>query len=298
MKDILVIGGIFREIQDGDTRPRPRYGGSGLVAAVAAARLGAKVALASYVGNEDEEAVRTELRAAGVDDSVLLALAGASGTFMFPTRESSDRPWPMYRPAESTPGSAPGELPDAAVVVVFGIPDYDPVAAGWLEDTAAGATLIWDKQGWLSRARDAAAVLALPQRRKVYLANEKEAMEDANVGTTQEALAAQPPTGFEVAVIKGGKRGVNVVERSTESPTTCFVPSYPVAVASTVGTGDVFAGAFSARLAQGGSPTEAARWACAASAVALRSGRNLLDPDAPTAVSELLSRGTLRQGSE
>lgn len=293
MKDVLVVGGVFREILDGDTRPRVRYGGSGLVAAVAAARLGAKVALASYVGDEDEEAVRIELRAAGVDDSVVLALTGACGTFMFPTRESSDRPWPMYRPAESTPGGPPRqELPDAAVVVVFGIPDYDPIAKGWLSETAAGATLIWDQQGWLSRARDSSAVVRLPPSRKMRLANEAEAMEEVNASTAEEALAAQPPAGFEVGVVKQGMSGVTVVERTKEGSTATFVPAFRVPARSSIGTGDIFAGAFASRLARGDSATEAAGWGCAAAAVGLGTGHNLLDDNAYASVIELLTQST------
>ena len=292
VKDVLVVGGVFREILNGDTQPRVRYGGSGLVAAVAAARLGTKVALASYVGDEDEEAVRTELRAASVDDSVVLTLAGASGTFMFPTRESGKRPWPMYRPAESTPRSSPQRLPDAAVVVVFGIPDYDPVAEGWLSDTKTGVTLIWDKQGWLSRARDSSAVVRLPPSRKVHLANEAEAIEDANAGTAEEAIAEQPPAGFSVGVVKQGVRGVTVVERKNEASVTTFVPSFRVSARSTIGTGDVFAGAFASGLARGDSAPEAARCGCAAVAVALRAGCNLLDYGAFAAVIHLLSEPT------
>ncbi|MCL4553510.1 MAG: hypothetical protein M1305_08225, partial [Candidatus Marsarchaeota archaeon] len=67
MIDVLIVGGIFREILNGDTNATTRYGGSGLTASVAAARFGASVALASYVGSEDESAVRAELRAACVD---------------------------------------------------------------------------------------------------------------------------------------------------------------------------------------------------------------------------------------
>src|SRR5687768_5359756 len=94
--DLLVVGGIFREILNGDTNPRMRYGGSGLGAAISAARLGVRVALASYVGRDDEDAVRSELRLAGVDDSFIISLPGLSGTFVFPTLQESQRPWPMY----------------------------------------------------------------------------------------------------------------------------------------------------------------------------------------------------------
>lgn len=286
--DVLVIGGIFREVLDADSKPRRRYGGSGFTAAIAAARLGARVALASYVGQEDEEAVRGELRVAGVDDHAVITVTGASGTFVFPTVEDSDRPWPMYRPAESVPAERPQELPPALVVVAFGIPDYDPVAAGWLNALGRDVTLIWDRQGWLSRARDSRAILALRPARKLYLANETEAVEDAGTDGMDELLAVQPPAGFEVAVIKRGVNGVLVFERSNAGIQMNAVRSFPVAAASTVGTGDVFAGAFAARLARGDSPTEAARWGCAAAAVALESGTNVLNRDADTAIRRYL----------
>ena len=52
MMDVLVIGGIFREVLRGDSKPMSRYGGSAIVSALSAAWVGANVALASYVGNE------------------------------------------------------------------------------------------------------------------------------------------------------------------------------------------------------------------------------------------------------
>ena len=105
--NVLVVGGIFREVLDADTAPKLRYGGSGLTASVAASRFGAAVTLASYIGAEDEEAVRAELELSGVDDSAVLSLAGACGTFLFPTLAGQERPWPMYRPAESLPQELP-----------------------------------------------------------------------------------------------------------------------------------------------------------------------------------------------
>ena len=89
--DILVIGGIFREVLDADTNPRRRYGGSGLTSSIAAARFGARVGLASFVGTDDERAVRAELEVAGVDDSAVLSVAGACGTFVYPTHQLRNR---------------------------------------------------------------------------------------------------------------------------------------------------------------------------------------------------------------
>lgn len=288
MRDVLVVGGVFREVLTGDTKPTVRYGGSGLVAAVAAARVGADVALASYVGDEDQAGVALELQAAGVDGTALLSLPGASGTFVFPTKESPERPWPMYRPAENVPTSPPTSVVDAAVVLAFGIPDYDPIAAGWLGGVGATATIIWDKQGWLSRARDATAVLSLPNPVKVYLANEAEAMEDAGATSTEQALASQPPEGFRLAVIKQGIRGVTVIKRSEEGLARSLVSSFPSTTRSSIGTGDIFAGVFAARLAKADRFEHAARWGCAAVAVALNGGYNLLEEASLDVIDNML----------
>ena len=286
--NVLVVGGIFREVLDGDTSPHLRYGGSGLTASVAAARFGAQVALASYVGTEDEEAVRAELQLAGVDDRAVLPVAGASGTFVFPTLEGRNRPWPMYRPAESLPGEVP-QVPRADVVVAFGIPDCDPVRLGWLGADGNYATVIWDRQGWLSRARDAAAILQVAALRRIYIANELEAVEDAGAASRREALANQPPRGFDVAVVKRGDAGVVVVEAGKGNSGTVIVPALSVSTSSTIGSGDVFAGTFAARLALGESAVTAAKWGCAAAAISLRANRNLLTSEAYDQARELMS---------
>ena len=288
MMDVLVIGGIFREVLDADTAPRPRYGGSGLTASVASARFGALVALASYVGAEDEEAVRAELQLAGVDDRGVLSVAGASGTFAFPTRYDHKQPWPMYRPAEALPQELP-QIPEADVVLVFGIPDCDPVELGWLGARESYGTVIWDRQGWLSRARDASAILQVKSRRRMYLANELETIEDARLDSLDEALLDQPPRGFDAAVVKRGAAGVIVVENSAGIKRQVIVPGFPVRTNSNIGSGDVFAGVFAARLASSDPIDTAAKWGCAAAAVSLKADQNLLNANAYVQARDLLS---------
>ena len=286
--DVLIIGGIFREVLDADTAPRRRYGGSGLTSSIAAARFGAQVALASYVGTEDERAVRAELEVAGVDDRAVLAVDGACGTFVFPTYQDQTRLGPMYRPAESLPDKLP-EIPAAHIVVAFGIPDFDPIATGWLKGLVEHSTVIWDKQGWLSRPRDASEILRLNAFRSIYVANEDEAIEDARAGSFDEALDRQPPHGFDIAVVKRGETGVVVIEKSLSVISSTAVPSFPVHTASTVGSGDIFAGVFGARLALGDPVIGAARWGCAAASVSLTAGQNLLSAEAYMQASELIS---------
>lgn len=286
MSDLLVVGGVFREVLDADTEPRSRYGGSGLTSAVAAAQLGAETVLAGAVGAEDEEAVRALVAAAGVTDA-LLTVPGASGTFAFPTHADERSPWPLYRPAEGRPGEAP-ELPAAKVVLAFGIPDYDPIADGWLRRVVSPTTIIWDRQGWLSRARDAANVVALAPSRKVYLANAREAAEEAGVPEDAAALKRQPPAGFSDAIIKLGADGVAVFDGTTHEAAMARVAAFPAIVTTTIGAGDVFAGAVAARLAADGRLVEGAVWGCAAAAVSIESGENLLDAPAAGRVRELV----------
>ena len=286
--DVLVIGGIFREVLDADTRPRRRYGGSGLTSSIAAARFGARVGLVSYVGTEDERAVRAELEVAGVDDIGVLSVAGACGTFVYPTHQSRRQLGPMYRPAEAVPVEAP-EIPAPTIVVAFGIPDFDPLAEGWLSGLGHQAMVIWDRQGWLSRARDARGVLRFSVPRRIYLANEDEAIEDARVCSFDAALAAQPASGFDVAVIKRGEAGVVVIEKSCGKVNFTSIPAFPVNTKSTVGSGDVFAGVFAARLALGESAVTASKWGCAAAAVSLTAQRNLLTDEAYVQASELMT---------
>ena len=287
MTDVLVIGGVFREVLEADTAPRPRYGGSGLTASIAAARVGAKVTLASYVGQDDEEAVRAELELAGVDDSAVVTLAGASGTFLFPSSKGGRHPWPMYRPAETLPDTPPS-APDAHVTVVFGIPDLDPILDGWLGGGDRGTTLIWDRQGWLSKSRNADAVRGLDASERIYLANEDEAMVDTALPTLDAALSRQPPASFGASVIKRGAAGVVVFQRTPRGVSRTLLRSFFVRASTSIGSGDVFAGALAARYALGGSLVDSARWGNAAAAVSLEDGNNLLKESALARIRALL----------
>ena len=194
----------------------------------------------------------------------------------------------MYRPAEAVPVKVP-EIPTSNVVVAFGIPDFDPLKEGWLSGLHCQATVIWDRQGWLSRARDSSGILEINALRRIYLANEDEAIEDAQADAFEEALAAHPALGFDVAVIKRGEAGVVVIEQSLGE--VCFTPvqAFPVNTNSTVGSGDVFAGVFAARLALGDSAVAAAQWGCAAAAISLKADHNLLTAEAYTKAHYLVS---------
>ncbi len=286
MRNVLVVGGIFREIirRPGDEDPEIRLAGSALTAAVAASRFGASVSVASFVGSEDTEAAHSLLEHASVDTH-LVALDGASGTFAYAGDADADNPQPLYRPAETCPTALP-TLPKARVLLAFGVPDFDPVQDPEVQASATTArTLIWDRQGWLSRTRDARAATALGVADRVLLVNAGEAVDEGVLD--QDTGEVRLPGGFNRAVVKDGPRGALVVERLADGRRS-LIPAFPVRPFSTVGSGDLFAGVVAALLALGEDLMMAATHAAAATSVVLASGDTFAPPDLPVLTQRLL----------
>jgi len=273
--DVLVVGGIFREVlgrRDGN--PEIRLAGSALTAAVAASRLGVSVALASFVGSEDVDSVNALLEHASVD-GLLVVLDGASGTFAYEDA-AAVQPRPLYRPAETCPTELP-PLPEARVVLVFGVPDFDPVRDQAVSRAVGRSTIfLWDRQGWLSRTRDAKAAGALEAASRVLLINSGEAIDEGILDPLTGEICL--PGGYARAVIKDGTHGVLVLETEGEYRRS-LVPVFPVNASSTVGSGDLFGGVTAACLAAGNDLVYSARLAAAATSIVLASGDTFAPPD-------------------
>jgi sugar/nucleoside kinase (ribokinase family) len=94
--------------------------------------------------------------------------------------------------------------------------------------------------------------------RKIYVANAREAAEEAGTANDAAALERQPPTGFSDAIVKLGADGAAVLDGTTSDNGMARIPAFPVAVSTTIGAGDVFAGAVAAGLAEGVPLVEAA----------------------------------------
>lgn len=277
--DVVVIGGVFREIGADPIQPRLEIAGSGLTASAISARLGARTALVASVGDEDAEVAKQVLARAGVDPSWLQMTPGASGTFVFPKELDDAHPWPMFRPAESAPKTHLAiDLPLANTYLLFGQPELDPVAEGWMNGTPADSIVLWDRQGWLSRARDWHTALDVPVLRRVYLANHNEAMAEFDVDTVDDLLASLPPKGFEAAIVKQGASGCVYQMRRDGRVKSKLVPGFPVESASTIGSGDVFAGALAAKLAQLAELEDAIVTSNAMAAAFLAEKREILAP--------------------
>lgn len=272
--DLLVVGGTFREVIEEDaSAPDIRIGGSALTAAIAAARMGASVAVSSFVGAEDEEAAHSLLVHAGVQPE-LFVLPGASGTFVYPAGSDDTSPRPLYRPAETSPFRL-RQLPPAKTLLLFGMPDFDPPRDPAVADAAREAKVVlWDRQGWLSRTRDSSAVADLETAQRLLLTNADEAIDEGIIDRQSGAIAV--PLGYAAAIVKDGRRGAVLAHASGDRTP---IPAYPVEVQNNVGSGDIFAGVLAAEVASGTPLHEAATLAGAATSALLRTGENFAPPD-------------------
>jgi hypothetical protein len=232
------------------------------------------------------------LESAGVDPHALLVLPGSSGTFVFPATTDDARPWPMYRPAEATPLDAP-EIAEALVYLLFGIPDFDPIASGWLDHLPSDAVLLWDRQGWLSRARDSRAATTLRPARKLFLANHDEALEEFSAPDEAALFDQLPPRGYSTAVVKVGVDGCIVIDGGETNRTETRITGFPVPTSSTIGSGDAFAGALAAEIAAGTGIQRAALVANAAAAAFLEAGGDPFAEELSRRTRALVSRREL-----
>jgi sugar/nucleoside kinase (ribokinase family) len=272
--DVLVVGGTFREvIERRDNPPEVRLGGSGITASIAASRMGVTVALASFVGAEDEDAARLLLEHAGVHPYLVIG-PGASGTFVYPAEHDDRAPRPLYRPAETSPVELPA-LASPRVMLLFGTPDFDtPTDPAVVAAARSASVVLWDRQGWLSRTRDASAASALEAEQRFLITNVDEAMDEAIVDARSGAVAL--PANVNGAVLKDGPRGALVVNPDGSHE---LVAAYPVEVRNNVGSGDIFAGVLAAEIAAGADLRDAATLGAASTSALLRMGEIVAPPD-------------------
>lgn len=122
---------------------------------------------------------------------------------------------------------------------------------------------------------------------RIYLANVAEAAQEAGEATPQELLRNHPLPGFDYALLKNGRWGTTLLDGGE----TTAIPAFRVAASSTVGSGDVFAGALAAGLAREEDIRAASVRAAAAAAVAISEGSPLLDDSARRKAEEMLATG-------
>lgn len=284
---LLVIGGVFREaFRSHANQSRLRLAGSGLYAAVAAARLGSTVSLVAPIGTEDCRAAATLADEAGIE-AHFISTSGAGGVFAYERRNGRDL-FRGYRPAEAE--FAEHDIPELTAsfdrVLLFGHPQWDPCASRRIAALTAGAHLLFDRQGWLSRTRSSVAAADLPAAERLTLANFGERVDELGLPAAMN-LDTPPPSGFHASIIKDGRWGSHLLESEGHRELAAFATE----VEGDLGSGDIFAGALAAALERGVDLCCAARTAAAAAAVAIAEPNPLPGADFASRVAIALSRG-------
>lgn len=239
-------------------------GGKGANAAVAAARVGARVRLVGAVGDDDlGAAALAELAAEGVDTTAVAVLAGhATGVALIVVDAAGENQIAVGAGANAA--IAPGTLPPGAgcVLVSTEIPGEAVVAAVRGDEAVCV----------LNPAPVIDAVLAVLDAGPILTPNRTECLDlAARLGGPsgeQPADAArriQARTGAPVVVTLGGD-GALLVDTSGGVE---HVPAHPTTVRDTTGAGDTFNGVLAARLAAGDPLAAAVRVAVAAASLSV-----------------------------
>ncbi len=277
--DIVVVGSVNADLvvtvarlpRAGETVSGGTFarwgGGKGANQAVAAARLGASVAMVGAVGADDlgDEAVR-ELAAEGVDVGAVARLDGvATGVAAIMVDSRGEN---QIAVASGANGALEGPAVEAALerllaapggVVLLGheVPEA-AVEAGLRAARAAGWTAVLNPAPARTLPGELAGVLLTPN------ADEARALAaDDDVEAAARALAGR--TDAPVLVTLGAEGALLLEHDACER-----LPAPAVAVVDTTGAGDTVNGALAAELAAGRPLRDAARFALAAAALSTR----------------------------
>lgn len=246
-------------------------GGKGANQAVAAARLGAQVAMVGRVG---EDAFGSELAgvlaAAGVDASEVRVAPGTASGVALIAVEDGGQNMIVIAPganaaldAAAVQAAAPLISSCRALLLQLESPLPAVTAAARLA-RAAGATVIFNP------APAPAGPLPPDLLASVdYIApNETEAAallgDDVPADPLDLARALRERLGVPAAVVTLGERGAALADASG----AVLQPAFPVRAVDATAAGDAFIGGFAAALVAGLPPSEALRWGCAAGALA------------------------------
>ncbi len=274
--DFLVIGHVTHDLQpDGTLRP----GGTALYAALAAARLGYRVALYTAAAPTGAETWLVPLHQAGVE--VMCRPSPVTTTFRNCYRAGRRQQRILHR-AEALPRE---ELPtgwERVPLVLLG-PVAGEVSPAWVERfpcSRIGACLQgwlrgWGTSGWVHFVPWAGAKRYLPFLSAAFLSEEDVRPRPDLV---QEYAALCP-----LLILTRGREGALLFHGSRPEE----IPAFPAVEVDPTGAGDVFAAAFLLRLAEGAEEREAARFAAAAAALSVQGLGAEAVPDRP-AVERLL----------
>jgi ribokinase len=232
-----------------------RFGGKGGNQAVAAARMGARVAMAGRVGRDRfGEMILAALDAGEVERSGVLAVEGASGMSVAIVDARGDYGAVIVSGVNREIAAVAVPSGTSVVVLQNEVPEAVNLAAA----AAAGAARV------ILNAAPARPVPAgLMARVDVLVVNRGEAAALAGVADPEAAAVALRAQGPGVVIVTLGAEGL--VAASGDGVLRMAAPK--VEVVSTHGAGDAFTGALAARLATGDALAEALGFAQGAAAL-------------------------------
>lgn len=268
----LVVG-VAALPRPGETVPGERFaivgGGKGANAAVAAARLGARVALIARLGDDDfGRARRADLAAEGIDLGGALDVGGATSGVALIAVEASGENTIIY-----VPGANALLAPDAVAGLALGAGDVlltqletppATVAAALTRARDRGATALLNAAPYTTEAPNLIALADVLVLNEVEAADALGAARVApgDARAAVEALLARGPSAVALTL---GAHGA-VAGRGGE---VRHVPAPAVAVVDTTAAGDAFVGALAAEVAAGADFFAATTTAVAAGSLAV-----------------------------
>ncbi len=266
-------------------------GGNGGIVAYVLARLGARVALGSAIGQDPSgDLLQGWLRAAGVDTRGLLRHPTATSTTTIVSDRAQNRL--AFHHAGSSHHYAPEDLSvdllQQSAVLLFSsftlFLQWRPQGFAHLlaAAKAQGAITALDIGPAIGQPVTLAEIAFLLPHVDYFICNEHELGVCCGVDETAAGSAAGMAQilagGVRCAVIKRGAAGALV--QSKDDPAAVHVPGFAVDAHMTVGAGDSFNAGFLYAIRQGKAPLEAARFANAVAALVVASAQGALG--APT----------------
>ena len=280
---------------------RQGFGGDTSNMAIAAARLGARVAYVTRVGDDAfGKQFRALWSAEGVAHDGVATDPDAPTGIYFVTHGPTGHAFSYMRAGSAASRMAPATLPldlirAAGALHVSGISQAistsacDAVFAAIGAARDAGARVFYDpnlRPRLWPRERARAIALATIGASDWVLPSREDVEWIFGTGETDDVIAACRGVGARGIVYKRGAEGCVVDDGRTRET----VAPHRVATVDATGAGDCFDGAFAARLAAGDDPFAAARYANAAAAIAT-TGFGAVDPlPRPKDVDALLRR--------
>ena len=263
-------------------------GGKGSNQAVAAARLGAPVAMIGCVGQDAfGDAMLETLQADQVDVSGIRRDAqAATGVALITVDDRAENTIVVASGANMrvTPQDVEAHEALFAGASVLVLQLEIPLAA------SRKAIDLAQRHGLKVLLNPAPAQSLTPEFLSgvdTLLPNEGELLRLSGAETMEAALRQVRAGGVGSLLVTLGEKGALLVDGDGEQR----IPAFPVSAVDTTAAGDAFVGAFAVSLAGGLAPAQAARWACAAAAIAVtRPGAQPSLPRRPEVESFLKER--------